>query len=65
MEDIGARNVFYNDLHITEQVEDVLKVTGGHVYRIFDAAATGDAFANEWFVIHPSTDKNINDELPF
>ncbi|KAL2001141.1 hypothetical protein VTN02DRAFT_2187 [Thermoascus thermophilus] len=49
VKDLGARNVFYNDLHITEQVEYVLQVTGGHVYGIFDAAATGDAFAKEWF----------------
>ncbi|KAK2810209.1 hypothetical protein FQN50_003179 [Emmonsiellopsis sp. PD_5] len=44
-----ADAVFDYNTSIDEQVKDVLAFTKGNVHRVFDAAATGDAFAKELF----------------
>ncbi|EEH46394.2 uncharacterized protein PADG_02492 [Paracoccidioides brasiliensis Pb18] len=45
----GARAVFDYKMPIRDQVKTVLDITKGRVHRVFDAAATGDAFAKELF----------------
>ncbi|EGE83489.1 hypothetical protein RJZ56_005540 [Blastomyces dermatitidis] len=45
----GATAVFDYKKPIEEQVKDVLNITKGKVHRVFDAAASGDAFAKELF----------------
>ncbi|KAK2745061.1 hypothetical protein FQN55_006418 [Onygenales sp. PD_40] len=44
-----AEAVFDYSTPVDEQVKNVLEITKGKVHRVFDAAATGDAFAKELF----------------
>ncbi|KAK2740373.1 hypothetical protein FQN57_006113 [Myotisia sp. PD_48] len=45
----GAQAVFNYKDPVEDQVKTVLGITKGHVHRVFDAAATGDAFAKALF----------------
>jgi len=45
----GAAAVFDYKKSVEEQVKDVLAITNGNIHRVFDAAATGDAFTKALF----------------
>jgi len=59
----GAAAIFDYKKSVEEQVKDVLAITSGNIHRVFDAAATGDAFAKALFkeLVEPKYFSTTND----